>query len=99
MSYQGKPRCLTARSALRRSGRRRRRPRRHRRLARGHAGIDFVVGDRPRAVDVNARPTTSIIGIANMRQEEIGELILQARYGGFCHLAKVLKMNAKLFVF
>ncbi len=49
---------------------------------RGYAGIDFVLSDRPRAVDVNARPTTSIIGIAKVMQEEIGELILRARFGG-----------------
>lgn len=49
---------------------------------RGYAGIDFVVGDLPRAVDVNARPTTSIIGIAKVMQEEIGDLILRARFGG-----------------
>lgn len=49
---------------------------------RGYAGIDFVLCDRPRAVDVNARPTTSIIGIAKVMQEEIGELILRARFGG-----------------
>jgi predicted ATP-grasp superfamily ATP-dependent carboligase len=49
---------------------------------RGYAGIDFVLGDLPRAVDVNARPTTSIIGIAKVMREEIGELILQARFGG-----------------
>ncbi|NTV28026.1 MAG: peptidase, partial [Methanothrix sp.] len=39
-------------------------------------------GERSRAVDVNARPTTSIIGIARVMQEEIGALILQARFGG-----------------
>jgi predicted ATP-grasp superfamily ATP-dependent carboligase len=49
---------------------------------RGYAGIDFVVGDLPRAVDVNARPTTSIIGIAKVMREEIGELIVKARLGG-----------------
>ena len=49
---------------------------------RGYAGIDFVLGERPWAVDVNARPTTSIIGIAKVMKEEIGELILQARFGG-----------------
>ncbi len=47
----------------------------------GYAGIDFVVGDRPRAVDVNARPTTSIIGIAWVMKEEIGELIWKAKFG------------------
>jgi tyramine---L-glutamate ligase len=49
---------------------------------RGYAGIDFVLGERPWAVDVNARPTTSIIGIARVMREEIGELILRARFGG-----------------
>ncbi len=49
---------------------------------RGYAGIDFVVGDLARVVDVNARPTTSIIGIAKVMQEELGELILRARFGG-----------------
>jgi predicted ATP-grasp superfamily ATP-dependent carboligase len=48
---------------------------------RGYAGIDFVVGDLPRAVDVNARPTTSIIGIVKVMREELGELILKARFG------------------
>jgi len=48
---------------------------------RGYAGIDFVVGDLPRAVDVNARPTTSIIGIAKVMREELGDLILRARFG------------------
>ncbi len=49
---------------------------------RGYGGIDFVLADLPRAVDVNARPTTSLIGIARVMQEEIGELILRARFGG-----------------
>ena len=49
---------------------------------RGYAGIDFVLGERPWAVDVNARPTTSIIGIARVMKEEIGELIVAARFGG-----------------
>lgn len=48
----------------------------------GYAGIDFVVGDLPRAVDVNARPTTSIIGIAKVMREELGDLIVKARFGG-----------------
>lgn len=48
---------------------------------RGYAGIDFVVGDLPRIVDVNARPTTSIIGIAKVMSEELADLILRARFG------------------
>lgn len=49
---------------------------------RGYAGIDFVLGERARAIDVNARPTTSILGIARVMKEEIGELILRASFGG-----------------
>jgi predicted ATP-grasp superfamily ATP-dependent carboligase len=49
---------------------------------RGYAGIDFVVGDLARVVDVNARPTTSIIGITKVMREEIGDLLLRARFGG-----------------
>ena len=48
---------------------------------RGYAGIDFVVGDLPRAVDVNARPTTSIIGIVRVMKEEIGDLVVRSRFG------------------
>jgi tyramine---L-glutamate ligase len=57
---------------------------------RGYAGIDFVLGERPWVVDVNARPTTSIIGIAKVMQEEIGELILQARFGGMVEKVHVV---------
>jgi len=49
---------------------------------RGYAGIDFVLGEEPWAVDVNARPTSSIMGIVRVMKEEIGELILRARFGG-----------------
>ncbi len=56
---------------------------------RGYAGIDFVLGERPWAVDVNARPTTSVIGIARVMKEEIGELILQARFGGMPEMVHV----------
>jgi len=49
---------------------------------RGYAGIDFVLGEQPRAVDVNARPTSSIIGIVRVMKEEIGELMLRASFGG-----------------
>ncbi|MDQ1262819.1 MAG: tyramine---L-glutamate ligase [Euryarchaeota archaeon] len=48
----------------------------------GYAGIDFVLGEQPWIVDVNARPTTSIIGISRVMKEEIGGLILSARFGG-----------------
>jgi predicted ATP-grasp superfamily ATP-dependent carboligase len=41
-----------------------------------------VVGDLPRVVDVNARPTTSIIGIARVMREELADLMLKAKFGG-----------------
>ncbi len=48
---------------------------------RGYAGVDIVLGDKPYAVDVNPRPTTSIIGIAKVLKIEIADLILRARFG------------------
>ena len=41
-----------------------------------------MLGDLPRAADVNARPTTSIIGITRVMREEIGRLLLRASFGG-----------------
>lgn len=48
----------------------------------GYIGIDLIVSpDRIVVVDVNPRPTGSIIGIAKSISENIGELILNASYG------------------
>ena len=48
----------------------------------GYIGIDLIVSsDRIVVVDVNPRPTGSIIGIARCISEEIGSLILDASYG------------------
>jgi len=47
---------------------------------RGYVGIDFVVGDIPRVVDVNPRPTTSIVGITKVMKEELADLILRAKF-------------------
>ena len=47
----------------------------------GYAGVDIVLGDRPYIVDVNPRPTTSIIGISRVMEEEIADLILKAKFG------------------
>ena len=63
---------------------------------RGYAGIDFVVGDLPRVVDVNARPTTSIIGISRVMKEEIAELILLARFG---RLPDEVSLNGEVWTF
>lgn len=48
---------------------------------RGYAGVDIVLGDKPYVVDVNPRPTTSIIGIARVLDAEIADLILKSKFG------------------
>jgi len=40
--------------------------------------VDLVLSDKPYIVDVNPRPTTSIIGISRVIDKEIGGLILDA---------------------
>jgi len=49
----------------------------------GYVGIDFVLGDDGTAyvVDINPRPTTSMVGIAKVLNYEVAELILRARFG------------------
>ncbi|MHC1635670.1 MAG: ATP-grasp domain-containing protein, partial [Candidatus Methanospirareceae archaeon] len=49
----------------------------------GYVGIDFVLADdgEPYVIEVNPRPTTSIVGIAKVLNYEIAELIIRARYG------------------
>jgi predicted ATP-grasp superfamily ATP-dependent carboligase len=47
----------------------------------GYSGVDIVLGDMPYVVDVNPRPTTSIIGISRVMEEEIADLMLRARFG------------------
>jgi predicted ATP-grasp superfamily ATP-dependent carboligase len=49
---------------------------------RGYVGVDIVLADDPWVIDVNPRPTTSIIGIDRVVKGELGELILKARFGG-----------------
>ncbi|HMB45361.1 MAG TPA: ATP-grasp domain-containing protein [Candidatus Methanoperedens sp.] len=48
---------------------------------RGYAGVDIVLGDRPYVIDVNPRPTSSIIGISRVMKTQIAELILKSRFG------------------
>lgn len=48
---------------------------------RGYVGVDIVLADKPWVIDVNPRPTTSIIGISKVMEEELGELILKAYSG------------------
>ena len=49
----------------------------------GYVGIDFVFGEDGKAyvVDVNPRPTTSVVGIAKVLKYEIADLILRAKFG------------------
>ncbi|MDJ1420434.1 MAG: ATP-grasp domain-containing protein [Candidatus Methanoperedens sp.] len=56
---------------------------------RGYAGVDIVLGDRPYVVDVNPRPTTSIIGISRVIGTEIADLILKSRFGELPHKVDV----------
>jgi len=47
----------------------------------GYTGVDIVNGDQPCVIDVNPRPTTSIIPISQILTCEIAELILNAKTG------------------
>ncbi|MFV9676881.1 MAG: ATP-grasp domain-containing protein [Methanosarcinales archaeon] len=49
----------------------------------GYVGIDFVFGEDGKAyvVDVNPRPTTSVVGIVKVLKYEIADLILRAKFG------------------
>lgn len=47
----------------------------------GYAGVDVVVGDRIYVVDVNPRPTTSLVGIAAVMEEEIADILVKASRG------------------
>lgn len=48
----------------------------------GYVGVDIVLAEEPWVIDVNPRPTTSIIGISRLMERELGEIILAARFGG-----------------
>jgi hypothetical protein len=47
----------------------------------GYAGIDLIAGDRIYVLDVNPRPTTSLVGIAAVMKEEIADILIRASYG------------------
>lgn len=49
---------------------------------RGYVGVDIVMADVPYIIDVNPRPTTSIIGIDRVMNGELGALLTAARFGG-----------------
>ena len=54
----------------------------------GYVGVDIVSGDEHYVVDVNPRPTTSILGIRRVMREEIADLILKAKFGGLPDVVK-----------
>jgi hypothetical protein len=45
---------------------------------RGYTGVDIVMGDRPYVIDINPRPTTSLVGICKIIKPQIGELLIGA---------------------
>ena len=49
----------------------------------GYVGIDFVLDEDGKAyvVDVNPRPTTSVVSIAKVLNYELADLILRAKFG------------------
>lgn len=49
----------------------------------GYVGIDFILGADGKAyvVDVNPRPTTSIVGIAEVLNYDVVDLIFRAKFG------------------
>ncbi|HJK13237.1 MAG TPA: ATP-grasp domain-containing protein [Methanocorpusculum sp.] len=47
----------------------------------GYVGIDLVVGEKIWGVDVNPRPTMSIIGVVGVIDEEIADVLLKATVG------------------
>jgi predicted ATP-grasp superfamily ATP-dependent carboligase len=48
----------------------------------GYCGVDMVVADKIYVVDVNARITTSLVGIAACMEEEIADILVAASKGG-----------------
>ncbi len=47
----------------------------------GYTGIDVVAGEKIYVVDVNPRPTTSLVGIAAVMEEEIADILVRASHG------------------
>lgn len=48
----------------------------------GYTGVDMIVsGNDIYVVDVNARPTMSLVGITQVIEEEIAEVLLKATVG------------------
>jgi predicted ATP-grasp superfamily ATP-dependent carboligase len=56
---------------------------------RGYSGVDIVLADKPYVVDVNPRPTTSLIGITRVMKAQIADLILKSAFGKLPHNVEV----------
>lgn len=48
----------------------------------GYVGVDMVLADKPYVVDVNPRPTTSMVGIEHVIDRRLGDLLVRAQFGG-----------------
>jgi predicted ATP-grasp superfamily ATP-dependent carboligase len=57
---------------------------------RGYAGVDIVLADKPYVIDVNPRPTTSLIGIVRVMKAQISDLILKSAFG---ELPQTVELN------
>jgi predicted ATP-grasp superfamily ATP-dependent carboligase len=55
----------------------------------GYAGVDIVLADKPYVVDVNPRPTTSLIGITRVMKAQISDLILRSVFGELPRMVEV----------
>ncbi|HKL98258.1 MAG TPA: ATP-grasp domain-containing protein, partial [Methanocorpusculum sp.] len=47
----------------------------------GYVGLDMVVGEKIWVVDVNPRPTMSLLGIVHVIEEEIADVLMKATVG------------------
>ena len=47
----------------------------------GYTGVDVVVADKIFVVDVNPRPTTSLVGICAIMEEEIADILVESSKG------------------
>ncbi|MDD4299571.1 MAG: ATP-grasp domain-containing protein [Methanomicrobium sp.] len=69
----------------------------------GYTGIDMIVSDeRICVVDVNPRPTTSLVGICSIMKEEIADILVESSKGNVpdsVHLTGRVSFNTKGEVF
>lgn len=47
----------------------------------GYTGVDIILGDRAYVIDINPRPTTSLVGITRIMDTEIAELLIANALG------------------